>query len=210
MKLSEFCVLSEIERIPVMQDHGANVSKAINIEIIKKKYLNDFYIERGRVNDQWVLFVRKLDGDRTDEHELVAFLVYQDIDDFKPKNGHKLIMVVRTWCESDFRNKGIITNLYRFLYNELQFAVLSDVHQTPETISIWNKVREYWPVKMIDINTHEIKEIDDKKLYDPELDYVLILERKRELPLTNPFYKITIVGGNNSILEDYLFNSDGL
>jgi hypothetical protein len=117
-------------------------------------------------------------------------------------------MVVRTWCEKEYRNKGIVTNLYRFLYNDLQYALLSDVQQTPETLSIWNKVKEYWPVRMISLSTGKIEEIDNTKLYDETLDFVLIVERREELPKTNPFYKTTLA--SSELLEDYRFNTDGL
>ena len=208
MKLSELNQLSEIQKIPKMDDHGIDFDKVKDVKIINHKYLDNYYIEQGKLKDHLFFLVRLIDGDRTNGHKLVAAVVCQEIDDLQTKNGHKPIMIVRTWCEKEYRNKGIITNLYQFLYNTLKYALLSDVRQTPETISIWNKVREFWPTRMINLDDGEIQDIDDKILYDPSKRFVLIVERLKELPVTSPFYKVT--QAPNGILEDYRFNTTGM
>lgn len=207
MKLSEFNLLDEIQKIPAIDNHLADLSKVQNIEIIKNKYLDDFYIEKGQVGDQIVFFVRSNLGNRADGHKLIAFIVGQEISDLQLDSNRKPVMIVRTWCEPKFRNNGIITNLYRYLYTELRFALISDILQTPETVSIWNKVRNYWPVKMIDINTGKIEDIDDVRLYSKNEKLALIVEHI-DILKTSPFFKATLA--NNGILEDYRFNINGL
>lgn len=204
----KFTLLNEIQKISQIVDHGIDFDKVINRETVKDKYLNNYYIEQGKINDQLVFFVRLNEGDRMKDNKLVAVIVAQEIDDLKTKHNHKPIMIVRTWCEKEYHNKGIITNLYRFLYNEMKFALLSDIQQTPETVSIWNKVREYWPTQMINLDTGEIQEIDDKQLYDPKQKFVLIVERLSELKSSSPFFRT--MQASNGILEDYQFNMDGL
>lgn len=208
MKLSEFKNLNEIEKIASIVDHGIDYSKVRDAKTISNKFLDDYYIEQGKFEDHLVFFVRLIEGDRTNGHKLVATLVGQEIDDFQTKNNHKPIMIVRTWCEKEYRNKGIVTNLYRFLFNTLKYALLSDIRQTPETISVWNKVRDFLPTQMVNLDSGEIQEIDDKILYDKSKRFVLIVERLKELPETSPFYKVT--QAPSGILEDYRFNVDGL
>lgn len=208
MKLEEFSQLTEIEKISSLNNHGIDFSKVDDVKIINQKYLDDYYIEQGKFKDHLFFFVRLIEGNRIEGHKLVAAIVAQEIDDFQTKNNHKPIMIVRTWCEKEYRNKGVVTNLYRFLYNTLKYALLSDVAQTPETISVWNKVRDFLPTQMVNLDTGEIQDIDDKILYDPSKRFVLIVERLKELPITSPFYKVT--QAPNGILEDYRFNTDGL
>ncbi len=208
MKLEEFSQLTEIEKISSLNNHGIDFSKVDDVKIINQKYLDDYYIEQGKFKDHLFFFVRLIEGNRIEGHKLVAAIVAQEIDDFQTKNNHKPIMIVRTWCEKEYRNKGVVTNLYRFLYNTLKYALLSDVAQTPETISVWNKVRDFLPTQMVNLDTGEIQYIDDKILYDPSKRFVLIVERLKELPITSPFYKVT--QAPNGILEDYRFNTDGL
>ena len=208
MKLEEFSQLTEIEKISSLNNHGIDFSKVDDVKIINQKYLDDYYIEQGKFKDHLFFFVRLIEGNRIEGHKLVAAIVAQEIDDFQTKNNHKSIMIVRTWCEKEYRNKGVVTNLYRFLYNTLKYALLSDVAQTPETISVWNKVRDFLPTQMVNLDTGEIQDIDDKILYDPSKRFVLIVERLKELPITSPFYKVT--QAPNGILEDYRFNTDGL
>lgn len=208
MKLEEFSQLTEIEKISSLNNHGIDFSKVDDVKIINQKYLDDYYIEQGKFKDHLFFFVRLIEGNRIEGHKLVAAIVAQEIDDFQTKNNHKPIMIVRTWCEKEYRNKGVVTNLYRFLYNTLKYALLSDVAQTPETISVWNKVRDFLPTQMVNLDTGEIQYIDDKILYDPSKRFVLIVERLKELPITSPFYKVT--QAPNGILEDYRFNTEGL
>lgn len=208
MKLEEFSQLTEIEKISSLNNHGIDFSKVDDVKIINQKYLDDYYIEQGKFKDHLFFFVRLIEGNRIEGHKLVAAIVAQEIDDFQTKNNHKPIMIVRTWCEKEYRNKGVVTNLYRFLYNTLKYALLSDVAQSPETISVWNKVRDFLPTQMVNLDTGEIQDIDDKILYDPSKRFVLIVERLKELPITSPFYKVT--QAPNGILEDYRFNTDGL
>lgn len=208
MHLVEIKPLSEIHKIASIPKHGIDLNQVTGIKIIKNNYLDDYYIEQGKIKDYLVFCVRLSEGDRTYGHKLVAVLMCQEVDDLKTKNNHKPVMVVRTWCEKEYRNKGIVTNLYRFLYNELKFAILSDIEQTPETISVWNKVREYWPVQMINLDTGETQDIDDKVLYDQKQRFVLIVERLSELPQNSKFFKV--MQRSSEILEDYRFNMDGL
>lgn len=208
MKLLELNQLIEIRKIQKMDDHGIDFDKVKDVNIINHKYLDDYYIEQGKFKDYLFFFVRLIEGDRTNGHKLVGVVVCREVDDLQTKNNHQPVMIVRTWCEKEFRNKGIITNLYRFLYNTLKFAILSDIEQTPETISVWNKVRDFLPTQMINLDTGETQDVDDKILYDPSKRFVLIAERLKELPPTSPFYKVT--QAPSGILEDYRFNTTGL
>ena len=208
MKLDELAALDEIQKIPQITDHGIDLANVKDVKLIKDKYLDKFYIEQGKYKDYLVFMVRDLEGDRTNGHKLIAMLVCQEIDDLKTENDHKPVMVLRTWCEEGYRNKGIVTNLYQFLHNTLKFAILSDVRQTPETVSIWDKMRKIWPAKMINLDTGETQEIDDKLLYDTTKRFVIIIERQMELPVSSPFFKVT--QAPSGILEDYRFNMDGL
>ena len=200
--------LIEITKIPKISSHGIDLANVEEVKIVKDRYLDKFYIEQSKYKDYLVFMVRDLEGDRTNGHKLIAMLVCQEIDDLKTENNHKPVMILRTWCEEDYRNKGIITNLYQFLHNTLKFAVLSDVRQTPETVSIWDKMRKIWPAKMINLDTGETQEIDDKLLYDSTKRFVITIERQMELPVSSPFFKVT--QAPNGLLEDYRFNEDGL
>ena len=200
--------LIEITKIPKISSHGIDLANVEEVKIVKDRYLDKFYIEQSKYKDYLVFMVRDLEGDRTNGHKLIAMLVCQEIDDLKTENDHKPVMVLRTWCEEGYRNKGIVTNLYQFLHNTLKFAILSDVRQTPETVSIWDKMRKIWPAKMINLDTGETQEIDDKLLYDTTKRFVIIIERQMELPVSSPFFKVT--QAPSGILEDYRFNMDGL
>lgn len=163
-----------------------------HFEEINSDFLNDFIIEKGKHSDNIVFLVKKKES-----REKIAILVCLMISDLRLKSNKKILMIKRTWCNLEFRNKGIITNLYRYVYNSLGFALISDIEQTPETIAVWNKLRDQWPVKMIDCSNGEISEIDEKELYNKSKRFALIVE---SLDILNMFKSV-----NSTLLNDYIF-----
>lgn len=173
--------LNEILKIVTQPVPGIDWSKINNLKQIKDRYLDDYSISIGTNKDHFY-FIVKL------EDKIIAALIAIEIEDLK--RDKQVLMIKRTWVEREFRNKGIISNLYRFLYNVLGYALISDYEQSPETIKLWDKLRSSWDVKMIDLETKEITDINSTELYGNKTK-ALIVE-------TNNLF-------SSDILNDYIF-----
>lgn len=151
--------LSEIIKIVSQPVPGFDLSKIEVFNTVKENYLGKYTVKLGKFQDQYAFTV--LDND-----VIIASLITVEIDDLDLSKT--ALIVKRTWCNREYRNRGIITNLYRLLYNELGYALVSDIEQSPETIRVWDKLRSAWNVKMIDMKTKEITDINTTELYgDP-------------------------------------------
>jgi hypothetical protein len=160
--------LSEIARVVSQPNLGFDLSKIANFKIVCLGYLQDYTIELGSSGDIKVFIVKKDDS-------IIAALLLTTIDDLNLPSNKSVLMVKRSWCSPNYRRRGIIVNLYRFIYNTLNFALISDVEQSRETIGLWDKLRDQWPVKMIDLKTHEITDIVPVELYN-NYEKALIVE----------------------------------
>ena len=110
--------------------------------------------------------------------------------------------IERTYTVPSERNKGLITSLYQALYRKYKIRLISDIKQSPETISVWKKLAGVLPVKVIDTENKKIlslKDVSDEQLYDPELGLRLVLERF----IPDPTFCI-IPEPTDGILEDYI------
>jgi hypothetical protein len=180
--------LQEILKIVSQTGLGFDLDIIKNFKKIKDNYLNDFIIEQGSINDQIVFIIKK-------EQIIVGALVATIIDDLDLESNREVLMIKRTWCKEKFKNKGIISNLYRYIYNDLKYALISDVEQAPETIKIWDRLRSAWNVKMINLKTKEITKIDTTDLYGDD-KYALIVEAINDQHF-------------DGVIKDYLFEMNG-
>jgi len=92
----------------------------------------------------------------------------------------ELFVIQRTYVIPTERNKGYITSLYKALYSKYKLKLVSDVDQSPETISVWKKLMKELPVKVLDVKKKKIldlKDVPKDQLYDKELGLRLILEQ---------------------------------
>jgi hypothetical protein len=92
----------------------------------------------------------------------------------------ELFVIQRTYIIPSERNKGHITSLYKALYSKYKLKLVSDVEQSPETISVWKKLMKELPVKVLDVKKKKIldlKDVPKNQLYDKELGLRLILEQ---------------------------------
>jgi hypothetical protein len=131
--------LSEITRIPQQPYKTANVE---GHKLLYQQFANDFF---------FVIVV---------DNEMVAFAKAVQI--LQPK----ALVINRTFVVPKWRNRGFITSLHRTLRGNGN-SIISDVELSPESISIWKKLSQYYSVKVIDALTGEIKR--DSKLADFEL-----------------------------------------
>ena len=74
-------------------------------------------------------------------------------------NGKKCIIIRRTWVEPQYRNRGFMKAMYNTLYNQ-RFVIISDIELTPESRAIWQALAIMRPVKILDRETEEIREIE--------------------------------------------------
>jgi len=179
--------LEEILKIISQTGLGFDLDKIKNFKKIKDNYLGEFYIEQGTIDDQFFFIIKK-------DLQIVGSLVATKIDDLELESKREVLMIKRTWCKQDFRNKGLISNLYRFVYNDLKYALISDIEQSPETIQIWDRLRSSWNIKMINMQTKEISDINAFDLYH-DAKYALIVES-----IDDQLY---------GVIKDYLFEMNG-
>lgn len=89
-----------------------------------------------------------------------------------------VLYVQRTFVLPEYRNKGLVTALYQNLNSKFDKTIVSDNEQSPETISVWNKLSKISTVCVLDIDTMKKvnkKDVPDKMLYGSER-YRLMLE----------------------------------
>lgn len=87
--------------------------------------------------------------------------------------------IYRTYTLPDMRNRGLITALYKALYKKYNIRLVSDVEQSPETISVWKKLAGEFPVKVFDEKNRQLldlRDVTDQQLYDPTQELRLVLE----------------------------------
>lgn len=161
--------LSEILKITSQPVPGLDLSPIKNYDLVKDNYLGHYTVHLGVNKDLYAFIVK-------DQETIIAALIGIEIDDLDVSKT--VLIIKRTWCEREYRNRGIITNLYRLIYNELNYALISDIEQSPETIRIWDKLRSSWAVKMIDMRTKEITDINSTELYGDK-NKALIVESER-------------------------------
>lgn len=158
--------------------------KGLNFELIKAQYLEHYSIEQAQAHDQIIFIIKK-------QQQIIAAMITTKIDDLELASHKEALMIKRTWCDRQYRRQGLISNLYRLVYNDLGYALISDVEQTPETVQLWDKLRSAWDIKMINLQTKEITKINTTELYGSP-KFAMIVES-----FTNPSF--------NGIIKDHVF-----
>ncbi|MGI0075936.1 MAG: GNAT family N-acetyltransferase [Nitrosopumilaceae archaeon] len=107
--------------------------------------------------------------------------------------GSHALYIERTVTLPRYRNKGLITALYKGLYVELKYKLVSDNEMSPESISVWKKLSKVLPVKVFNTETKkttDMKTTPDDQIFGMEQEYEnirLVLEKKelvyKETPL---------------------------
>lgn len=69
--------------------------------------------------------------------------------------GHN-IQIKRTWTFEEYRNKGIMTKLYKKVFMDLDYNLISDSELSPESKSIWTKIIALFPHNIF-LTTKELK-----------------------------------------------------
>jgi hypothetical protein len=160
--------LSEIVLVPQQQSSGLDHSEFKNLERFKKAKVEKYPLLFKKVGDTY-FFALELDD------KLRAFLVAEEISDIK-----NAIMIKRTFVTRSYRNLGLMTALYNTLNNQ-GFTLISDRELSPESISIWKKLKTIHPVKVINRDTKEIRNLvaDDfsPKSHERESDHFILEER---------------------------------
>jgi hypothetical protein len=160
--------LEEIIKIVSQPVSGIDLTKFKNFKVVKKDYLSHYQVEQGEFEDNLIFVVKK-------QETIIGAILTIKIDDLALTSHRRPLIIKRTWCSREYTNRGIISNLYRFIYNELKYALISDIEQSPETIKIWDRLRSAWDIKMINMKTKEITKINTTDLYG-DSTYALIVE----------------------------------
>jgi predicted GNAT family acetyltransferase len=173
--------LDEIIKIP-SQDHGIK-DLTIFDEVVRFKHAS--------VEKYPLLF--KQDGDQyffsiEIDNVKVAFLIAEKLSDFTDK---ETIMILRTYVVPEFRNKGLMTALYNTLRNQ-RFRIVSDLHLTPESMSVWKKLISGLGAEIIDKKTRKTRKAKLQDLSIDDASKLLMLECSS---LEKPFL-------NNDIIEE--------
>jgi hypothetical protein len=159
--------LDEIVIVPEQTRHG--IDKFPNsTEVLDTKFLGTYTIEHGTIGEQHVFIVR-------DGHTFVGALVGAEITDV-PMTTKPTLMVQRTWIEPQYRRKSIMINLYRYVYNTIGYALLSDVEQTLATKNIWLQLAAIYSARLYNIQTREMEPFNATKAYDNTKQYIIFME----------------------------------
>ena len=173
--------LSEIIKIP-SQDHGIKDFSVFDKVIrYKNSSVEKYPLLFNKVNDNFY-FCFEVEGIKT------AFMVVEKLTDFTDK---ETITVQKTYVLPKFRNKGLITALYNTLRNQ-GFRIVSDLHLTPESRSVWKKLITNFGAELINKNTGERFKASIQDLEKDNEEILLVMEH---LGLNKPYV-------NNDIVEE--------
>jgi hypothetical protein len=167
--------LSEVILVPRQQSSGLDLSKFNNLKRFKKAKVEKYPLLYKKSGETY-FFALELDD------KLRVFLVAKEISDIK-----NAIMIKRSFVDNSYRNQGLMTALYNTLNNQ-GFTLISDRELSPESLSIWKRLKSIHPVKVINRDTKEIRDLSKDDFLpnsdERELDH-FILEERRWGPLKN-------------------------
>jgi hypothetical protein len=147
--------LSEIIKVPQQPTHGLDLTKFDNAKQFKKAKVETFPLLYNQDGDDY-FFTIEINGEKA------AFMKAEKITDM----AGDVLMVKRTYVMPKFRNKGLMTALYRTLHNQ-RFSIISDRELSPESISIWKKLKQHYKIGVLDRDTAEIRSVEDGD-FDPK------------------------------------------
>ena len=165
--------LTEIERVSSGQQ--GIIDSNINYE--SKELMTDI--------DGKPIFKYKLNDSKNtmfaieEDEKIVSYLAGTIID--------KHFNIKRSFTNPKFRGKGYVTALYKSLFVNLGYILVSDSKLTPESISVWKKLGKLFPhnIKVYDASTGEMLSFSDDETYDyyTDIKYKFILEASFESKL---------------------------
>lgn len=165
--------ISEIIHIPAQEPVQ---QKLPSIELWKLKNTN--YLGAFKLFECWQADVCYLIV--VDSKEPIAYLICTELTDVKVPSTNGTLMIKRTWCSPNHRRRGIIINLYRYLYNDVNYALIADVEQTPASQAIWKQLVNWWPcycisTKTLDIEPARLTPETLDAVYDGTTDHTIIV-----------------------------------
>jgi predicted GNAT family acetyltransferase len=94
------------------------------------------------------------------------------------RKDKEAICIKNSYVDVNYRNKGIMTNLYDVINKQFKLSILSDVKQTSDAVQMWKAmVKNNHSIKKMNSMTGEISEIDDiDNMYGHDNPYVFLLE----------------------------------
>ena len=117
-------------------------------------------------------------------------------------NGRNAVFIVRTYTLPSYRNKGLVTSLYKVLYSRMKYVLISDGEMSPETITVWHKLAAALPVKVIDMDSTISQPLKDVPL-DQIVDGNERIRLMLEMGIVNPTWMV-IPENTGGILRDYI------
>jgi hypothetical protein len=144
--------LCEIIKLPRQLAHGFDLKKWDDTKQFKSAKVEKYPLYANIEGDDYFFCIVD-----PDSQEKMAFMKAIKVDGF-----NSALIIKRTWVESAYKNKGLMTALYNTLHNQ-GFSLISDSSVSPESLSIWKKLHSQFgkSVKIINADTHETREITD-------------------------------------------------
>ena len=175
-------------RVAQQPNHGINFDRFKNLKQIGT--LDSFKIFESNALEHTVLFTVR------DEDKDICHLVA-----LKFKNAFgECLQFKRTWMNHEYRNKGIMTKLYKKLYQSFNYNILSDTELSPESTSIWKKLLTLFKgnVFLLNISTGDYNPVTDFNEYLKSDSLVFLIKHetnKGVLPVLDMRF--------NTILDEY-------
>lgn len=117
-------------------------------------------------------------------------------------NGRTAVFIARTYTLPSYRNKGLVTSLYRALYSRMKYVLISDGEMSPETISVWEKLAASLPVKVVNMDSTTSQPLKDVPL-DQMVDGNEHIRLMLETGTIDPSW-IGVPESYSPILADYI------
>ena len=145
MKLNNIAEMAE--RVPPQPSGGIDPSVFTNFSKLGTVENYDFWISSPHGD----LMLGKLVDTSNNP---IAYIILQNITGLTTK--HPPVRVRRTWVEPQWRNKGVMTSMYKNLVRKFNFTLISDIEFSPETESVWRKIFAALHPNIIDSPTSNI------------------------------------------------------
>jgi hypothetical protein len=160
--------IEEIQKVGFvdMSDIGLTTSEIDSAELAATVMrLEMYHIKKGNIE---IYFIKH-------EGTPIAWVMGR-IYEYRP--NRKALCVKTSFVDVNHRNKGIISNMYKVLNQQLKLSILSDVTQSADAIGLWKSLYSHNKyIQKMDSMTGEISDIDDiNSMYGDENPYVFLLE----------------------------------
>ena len=146
--------------------------------MIKATFLDDYYIERGAINSSSAINAYLV---KDKVHCSTACLAIAQKTDLFLSSKKEPVVVKVAWRKDAHAGKGIIENLFKFLNEELNLALISDYTQSAQTKKVWSKFIEILDVKTVDMSTSSVFTLDK--------DLINVDPRRFAMIVDSSFYK---------------------